>query len=254
MTQSVNLIGQVFSRLTVLDRATDANGKLKWKCLCICGNVRFVLAGSLNSGTTKSCGCLRAEIQRERWTTHGYADHSVSNKKVATIPEYCVWNNMKRRCETKTNTNYRLYGARGIKVCARWRDSFENFLNDMGRRPKGYVLDRINCDGDYEPHNCRWVSPKTSTENRRNVIWIEHDGLRLTVNGWATRLGVPPSRLRLRLKRGYSVLDVLFKPPMSTRSHAASNHKIHQSDSACFGPTWSNIHPPPDLDLRGLTH
>ena len=125
---------------------------------------------------------------------------------------------MKQRCENKNHTSYHHYGERGITVCQRWRYSFENFINDMGRRPSGYILDRIDVNGNYEPVNCRWVSAKVSTENRRVVIWLEYNGVRLTISDWAKQLGVPASRLRNRQRQGLPTEEILFKPPASKRS------------------------------------
>ncbi len=107
------------------------------------------------------------------------------------IPEYAAWHAIRQRCNYPKHYAYKDYGGRGIKVCDRWMDSFDNFIEDMGFRPgKGYTLDRIDNDGNYEPSNCRWATWKTQQNNRRNNRIIEHDGLRMTKSEWGNYLGV----------------------------------------------------------------
>lgn len=118
---------------------------------------------------------------------------------------------MKRRCTDPGDISYCRYGARGIRVCERWLESFENFLADMGERPKGFDLDRINNDGNYEPGNCRWISHKQNARNRSNNRLLTHQGVTRTLAEWAevTGLGVA---LQGRIRNGWSVEDALTKP------------------------------------------
>lgn len=150
-----DIIGQRFGRLIAIRRYAKPS---KWLCQCDCGGQTITSITNLRSGNTQSCGCLKQERLRER-RTHGF-DRS--------DPTYSSWANMHTRCRNKTREGYKDYGGRGIKICKRWY-KFENFLADMGRRPKSKVLDRINNNGDYKPSNCRWVTQLQSSRNRRSI-------------------------------------------------------------------------------------
>jgi len=117
---------------------------------------------------------------------------------------------MRSRCNNPKFTNYATYGGRGIKVCERW-DSFENFLEDMGPRPKGYTIDRIDPNGDYCPENCRWASWAEQQRNRRDTRFITWDGRTQCVTDWADELGIPRSTISWRLQNGRSDLEAIGK-------------------------------------------
>lgn len=151
-----NLIGTRYGRLLALGRVTKLGEPLKWKCRCDCGKVVTVLATSLKSGRTKSCGCLRDEATSARQVTHGKSKTSV----------WRIWTAMCQRCKTD-GSGHPEYGGRGIIVCDEWLKSFMTFYTYMGDRPKGMTIDRINVDGNYEPSNVRWATVTTQNINQR---------------------------------------------------------------------------------------
>lgn len=150
--------GSVVGRLKVMRVVgKSTNGSNLWKCLCDCGNYVDVISSSLNSGLVQSCGCLYHEIKGKQRLLHG--------KK--NTREYRAWTAMKQRCYYEKHEFYKDYGGRGIKVCERWVDSFEAFLDDMGECPRGYSLDRLRVNEDYSPENCRWTCPSEQAYNTR---------------------------------------------------------------------------------------
>ena len=146
-----DLTGQKFGNLTVIRPDHQMkNHSWVWECLCDCGNIHFVTSSKLNSGHTKSCGCLRKK--------HGYSK----------TPEYDAYRHMLNRCYNPANINYKYYGGRGIQVCDRWKENIKNFMEDMGKKPSSeYSLDRINVDENYSPENCRWANKFTQARNKR---------------------------------------------------------------------------------------
>jgi len=155
----IEMVGKKFGRLTVLSRfPTKHKLPARWTTKCECGEIRVVLGSHLRNGHTKSCGCFRNELSREKLTTHGLSKTST----------YRAWAAMHRRCGNPNTVQYKWYGARGITVCARWA-KFENFLADMGERPKGLELDRIKNNLGYSPRNCRWTTHQQNCVNRRST-------------------------------------------------------------------------------------
>jgi len=156
-----DLTNQRFGRLTALARIKIFHKRLaRWRCICDCGTTKLVRTSDLVQGKSTSCGCKRKENFKYDQTTHGHAAGTWS-------PTYHTYAGMIKRCYYPASISYPYYGARGITVCDRWQERFENFLTDMGERPEGTSLDRIDPEGHYEPINCRWATPHEQRINQR---------------------------------------------------------------------------------------
>lgn len=168
MPAAKQLSGQMFGRLTVLERYGSSNGRVNWLCRCVCGVLYEAVSNALTSGHTKSCGCWRDERNASTPEAHGHA------KRGYKSPTYYSWSAMWTRCINPNVKSYKDYGGRGIQVCERWKE-FENFLADMGDRPYGRTLDRINVNGNYEPGNCRWATRKEQAMNTQRASKLLKD-------------------------------------------------------------------------------
>ena len=158
MTKRIDLTGQRFGTLVVKEYVgIDKYGRARWCCICDCGKEIIALANNLKQpAMRKSCGCLKGAKVK-----HGQC---LGNK---ITREYETYRHMLLRCFNPKYDKYKYYGGRGITVCKEWRNDFQNFLRDMGKRPEGKTLDRINPYGNYEPSNCKWSTPYEQMHNRR---------------------------------------------------------------------------------------
>ena len=204
---TMDLVGCRFDRLVVIRRASATSSRnIRWECLCDCGEMTVVQGGSLKNGRTRSCGCLQKEIA----TKHGMED---------TLT-YTTWAQMKTRCLNPRHRWYSYYGGRGIRVCRRWLQ-FENFLADMGVKPKGMTLDRLDNSGDYSSGNCRWATREVQQNNRRNTRFLLFRGKRQSVMQWCRELGIAERLIRGRLRLGWSPERIFTEPTDFKRSTRA---------------------------------
>lgn len=201
--------GDVFGRLTVIHpRAAVKHKAYHHLCRCECGTEKLIMASNLTLGKSKSCGCLSREVTGKRATTHG----------MSKSDEYATWNRMWSRCTNPIVDRYPNYGGRGISVCKEW-ESFEQFYADMGAKPsKAHSIGRIDNDANYCKENCRWETALEQGANISTNVFIEHDGLRLTVSQWARKLGISVGTLQQRRRAGMPI-ERMFDAEHLTKRH-----------------------------------
>ena len=191
-----DILGNKYGRLTVLSISKRVDRCYYYNCICDCGNSCVIRGASLRKiNGTKSCGCIHKETTSKAKKIHGE-----SGNKTA---EYRAWKAMKKRCYNLKYEHYQDYGGRGITVCDRWLESYDNFLQDIGRRPsKKHSLDRYpDINGNYEPSNCRWATKGEQARGKRNNRWLEYNGERMVISDWAKKFNSWPSNLLVMLKK-----------------------------------------------------
>lgn len=190
-----DLIGKKFGKLTVIKRVENDKGRnAQWLCKCECGNETLVRTERLKSGNTKSCGCLRGNINS-------------SGRGWRRTRLYKILMAMKARCYNKNHKSFKDYGGRGIKICDEWLNDYVSFFN--WSIENGYndtlTIDRINNDSNYEPENCRWVPMKVQNRNKSNCHFITYENETHCLTEWSEILGIPIHKITYRLKRGISI-------------------------------------------------
>lgn len=202
MSRLIDLAGKTFGRLVVIRREAinDRRGPY-WLARCECGTTKTIRGSHLRSAAIKSCGCYSKEKSGERNRTHGLSGNDT----------HICWKSMWARCRNRNSRDFKNYGARGITVCARWRD-FRLFLFDMGLRPPKMTLERIDNNKGYSPDNCRWATKAEQANNTRVVRHITLNGVTLSLSAWDRHLGLPPRCVAKRLRSGWSIEKALSKP------------------------------------------
>lgn len=200
MGKLIDLSGQRFGRLTVIERASNGNCKqTRWLCRCDCGEMRVVQASALKNGTARSCGCLHKDIV----TRHGETGTRLHN----------IWRSMKRRCDNPNCREYKWYGGKGVHVCKEWSDSFEAFRD--WALANGYSddlsIDRIDGNRNYEPSNCRWATPYEQQNNKSNTNYLTILGVTRPLIYWVKRYGLKYSTVKNRISYGWTdPYEILF--------------------------------------------
>lgn len=211
-SRAKDLTGQRFGRLVALGPVgRTSSGNAIWLCQCDCGNTSSVSNVNLRSRASKSCGCLQRELIGAAQTTHGLRYDPLYNK----------WRSMIKRCTHSTHKSYAHYGGRGIAICKEWLHDFRAFydyvsaLSHFGK--KGYTLDRIDNDGNYEPGNMRWATPTEQNRNQRSNHNVAYNGKVQSIAAWADELGVRRKTLVSRLTNGWDVERAFTTPVQSRR-------------------------------------
>lgn len=202
-----DLTGKRFGRLTVveLDKYSPKSHGTRWLCKCDCGKQKTVLASCLKRGLTTSCGCFSSEQKSKRTKTHGFGNRDRL---------YRIWSNMKSRCYSQADRNFKRYGARGIDICQEWRTDFLKFQE--WAVANGYQdrlsIDRIDNNMGYSPDNCRWTDTITQNNNRRTNVHITYCGETHTTAEWSKITGIKPATLVSRKAHGWSDEECIEVP------------------------------------------
>lgn len=214
--KSPELVGKRFGRLKVIRRnGSSKHKRALWLCRCDCGNELTVIGNSLTVGRVNSCGCLKIEQLKERLITHGLTTSEHFH------PLYETWSGIKDRINNPNNPGWHNYGGRGIKICDRWKDSFQNFIDDMGPRPSDkHSIDRIDNDGDYCPDNCRWATRKQQANNKQTSISITIGNQTKPISEWCKHYKIKYATALWRFNHGWAI-DKIF----SVRAYRGRNNQ-----------------------------
>ena len=209
-----------------IPRSRGNRWHIKWACRCDCGRSTVVTSASLGGGHTLSCGCGTIDAVRAARFKHG---HSKSGGGGRPSKTYTTWMSMITRCRRP----HRLYSDRGISVCDRW-SVFANFLADMGERPDGMTIDRVDSNKNYEPGNCRWATPLEQGNNTRSCRFLTLRGVTKTLRQWSRCLGMSASGIAQRIDRfGWSVERALTTPPSPVGPQSARDQSYRGPTKLC---------------------
>lgn len=201
-----SLVGQRFGRWLVLE-SKGVSGRIRntrYVCQCDCGAIKIIPSNNLAAGHSKSCGCLARELLAIRARKQG-------THRLTKSPTWVTWQGLVQRCNNPKAPGFHRYGGRGITVCARWL-KFANFLADMGIRPKGYTIERIDNNGGYHPGNCKWATYKEQENNKSTNKHLTFNGLTLTLSQWADKTGIYYNTIRQRIARQWPIERILTEP------------------------------------------
>lgn len=226
-----DVTGMKWGRLTALCKdveRTKETGSTYWKFACECGTITSVQLSGVRRGDSKSCGCYSKEVARKMVIERCFKHGETGSKLTA---EFRTWMNMKNRTLNPKCQFYHRYGGRGIKVCSRWKSSYLNFLEDMGRRPSEiHRIERIDNDGDYEPSNCRWATHKEQSRNTSSNRWITINGVTKILQDWCSEFGITKEGVYYRLGKGIPI-DLAITLPKNGRL-LAKNARIAEERRA----------------------
>ena len=212
MASLLDLTGERYGRLTAISSTGVKKGtSMVWSFMCDCGNQVERASGEVRRGKTHSCGCLRSELSKAKMKSfQTLGTIASSTHRMTGAPEFISWDSMKQRCLNPDHKSFKDYGGRGVVICDRWIDSFDKFLADMGERPEGTTLDRVDTNGNYEPGNCRWATGKVQGNNKRSSRNITFMGLTRTLKQWADGAGISNKVLAYRLANGWDMKEALM--------------------------------------------
>lgn len=204
-----NIIGKKFGRLLVLPNHKSVNGEIQWECECECGNKIWVTKGKLNSGNTRSCGCLQKDIFKKNRHKNGTIQHGGTLEYPRL---YNIWSAMKARCNNPNNHAYKYYGGKGVKVDDKWNKNFVYFRDwalENGYRDD-LTIDRIDVNGNYEPSNCRWTNYETQANNKSNNKMITYQGKTQSLADWCRELNLEYFKTKARLNTCHMTPEEAF--------------------------------------------
>lgn len=207
MSKMTDIAGEKFNSLTAIKYVgKNKHGQPMYEFICDCGKTIITRVSYVKIGHTKSCGCLKIKNTKIANTIHGQA------RNENTTREYVAWQEMKKRCTNKELKAYKDYGGRGISVCEKWLNSFEEFYKDMGSRPSKYhSLDRIDNNGNYEPNNCRWATKIEQASNCRSNHWIEYNNEKHTIAQWSRIFETKPNTIIDRVRKNIPLSGIIKK-------------------------------------------
>lgn len=208
MPKIENLNGMRFGRWTVVSQATNKKDQRAWNCVCDCGRIGVVRTSPLNGGKSTQCCACAATQSGKKTRKHG---HCLMGKMSPTMMSHY---SMKQRCLNKNAHEYENYGGRGIGICKEWlgESGFSIFLSDMGERPDGTSIERVDNNKGYSKDNCIWATREQQQSNKRTSVIIEHQGIRKTLSQWADFFGIKVCTIWRRYHRNNLRGDALFRP------------------------------------------